>query len=213
MHDKLLERYESRKDTLSLLAENLELETKEALKELPHVDRIYYRVKGANSFLDKARDATNVPPYSEPLVEIEDQIAGRVLVFFLSDITPVVTLLRKNFTQVESHRRRPARDEEFGYESHHLICIIPPQAKPTGWTGTKDMPATFELQIRTLFMHAWAEPQHDLGYKASEEMPREIRRELSWVAASSWGADQAFERIIRWQREKPGGIIHPKAEG
>jgi ppGpp synthetase/RelA/SpoT-type nucleotidyltranferase len=160
-------------------------------------------VKGTDSFVAKATDRRNTPQYQDPLVEIEDQVAGRILVFFLSDISAVISALKKNYSQVESKRRRPAKDEEFGYESHHLICMIPPQAKPSGWAEVKDLPKTFELQIRTLFMHAWAEPQHNLGYKASEELPREIRRELSWVAASSWGADQAFERVIQWQLKGP----------
>jgi ppGpp synthetase/RelA/SpoT-type nucleotidyltranferase len=64
------------------------------------------------------------------------------------------------------------------------------------------MPSTFELQIRTLFMHAWAEPQHDMGYKAAQELTREIRRELAWIAASAWGADQAYDRVFQRLFEK-----------
>jgi hypothetical protein len=37
--------------------------------------------------------------------------------------------------------------------------------------------STFELQIRTLFMHAYVEPQHDIGSKAARDLPREIRKE------------------------------------
>jgi ppGpp synthetase/RelA/SpoT-type nucleotidyltranferase len=203
MRDELLENYKSRISLLNQLADNLDRESREALQGLPHVDRISYRVKCVKSFLDKARDPKNVPPYKEPLVEIEDQVAGRVLVFFLSDIEPAISQLNANFTRVESSRRRPQKDEEFGYESHHLICLIPPQAKPAGWNAMENLPKTFELQVRTLFMHAWAEPQHDLGYKGPDDLPRDIRRELSWVAASSWGADQAFDRIVQWQRKKP----------
>lgn len=204
MRDELLERYQARTELLNRLAENLSQETVEVLMEMPHVDRISYRVKKANSFIDKARDPANSPAYEDPLVEIEDQVAGRVLVFFLSDIAPILAKLGGAFTQVESRRRRPKKDEEFGYESHHLICMIPPQAKPSGWSTLEDGPRTFELQIRTLFMHAWAEPQHGLEYKAAKDLPREMRRELFWIAASSWGGDQAFERIVEWQRKRSG---------
>lgn len=51
-------------------------------------------------------------------------------------------------------------------------------------------------------MHAYAEPQHDLSYKAAADLPSEIRRELAWVAASAWGADQAYERVRRWRSER-----------
>jgi putative GTP pyrophosphokinase len=189
---------------LARLAKNLTDETVGALKDVPRVDRISYRVKAAKSFVDKARDPANSPAYGEPLVEIEDQVAGRVLVFFLRDIDSVLAL-GGAFTRVESSRRRPKKDEEFGHESHHLICMIPPQAKPSGWDALQDAPKTFELQVRTLFMHAWAEPQHDLAYKAAEDLPREIRRELFWIAAASWGADQAFQRIVDWQQRRSRG--------
>ena len=205
MRDRLLESYEARGELLNQLAKNLTEETLGVLGDQPHVDRVSYRVKGAKSFIEKARDPANNPAYAEPLVEIEDQVAGRVLVFFLSDIAPVLARLGGAFTLVESSRRRPAKDDEFGYESHHLICMIPPQTKPGGWSDLDSPPRTFELQVRTLFMHAWAEPQHDLEYKAAEDLPRIIQRELYWIAASSWGADQAFERIVEWQRQRSGG--------
>lgn len=41
------------------------------------------------------------------------------------------------------------------------------------------MPVTFELQVRTHFMHAWAEPQHDLGYTPDGVVERDHRRQLA----------------------------------
>jgi ppGpp synthetase/RelA/SpoT-type nucleotidyltranferase len=79
-----------------------------------------------------------------------------------------------------------------------------PQAKLTGRNYLKDAPRTFKLQVRTLFMHAWAEPQQDPEYKAAEDLPGDMLRELSWIAASSWGADQAFGQIVEWQKERSG---------
>ena len=66
---------------------------------------------------------------------------------------------------------RRARDEEFNYESYHLICVVPPHLKLDGWAARDDVPSTFELQVRTIFIHAYAEPQHDIGYKAASELP------------------------------------------
>lgn len=96
---------------------------------------------------------------------------------------------------MEAVHRRPDRYNEFDYESFHAVYGIPPQAKPDGWDEREDLPRTFELQIRTLLQHAYAEPQHDLAYKPDTPPTDEIRRELAWVAASTWGADQALERV------------------
>lgn len=198
MREALQREYNERIAALKELKESLQAETARLLAEFEHIDRVSFRVKGVKSFVDKATDPENNPPYTHPLREIEDQVAGRVLVFFLQDIDPVCQRLRQVFTTVESSRRKPRKDEEFGYESHHLICVIPSAVKPGMWSQFQDMPTTFELQIRTLFMHAWAEPQHDLGYKGSADLPPNIRRELAWVAASAWGADQAFSRVSAW---------------
>jgi putative GTP pyrophosphokinase len=199
MADSIQTAYAARIPLLTQLAKALEEETTSALKGIPRIDRISFRVKGTKSFVDKATDPTNDPQYRNPLVEIEDQVAGRIIVFFVSDLPGILDRLRGTFGNVERKHARPAKDQEFGYESHHLICLIPPHLVPDGWRGIVDAPTTFELQVRTLFMHAYAEPQHDIGYKSAADLPSDIRRELAWIAASAWGADQAFDRIQRWE--------------
>lgn len=196
---QLTERYASRIPTLKAASARLEAITRTALDGLPHehVDRVTYRVKGVPSFLAKAVDRRVEPPYEEPLAEIEDQIAGRVIVFFTHDLEPAVALLGETFNRVEAAHRRPTADDAFGYESHHFISVIPHQVKGPDWSDHDPMPNTFELQVRTLFMHAYAEPQHDFGYKHSSDMTSLERRRLAWIAASSWGSDEAYERL--WQ--------------
>ena len=41
---------------------------------------------------------------------------------------------------------------------------------------------TFEIQFRTVLQHAWAEIEHDLGYKTEFGIPLDVRREFSRVA-------------------------------
>lgn len=200
MPNNIRERYTTRLDLLDALRANLQNETQGAVGDLDHIDRVSFRVKGAESFVTKATDPRNKPPYTDPLVEIEDQVAGRVITFFFSDIKSTRQRLERAFNPVERNQRRPERDDEFGYESEHLICVIPPHLKPEGWTSRDDVPTTFELQIRTIFMHAYAEPQHNIAYRAPTELPRDVRRELAWIAASAWGADQAYERVRTWNK-------------
>jgi ppGpp synthetase/RelA/SpoT-type nucleotidyltranferase len=185
-------KYLERMASLETLRASLEKMTSDAVGALPHIYRVSFRVKGLRSFMAKVFDRTK--DYADPFSEVEDQVAGRVLVFFRSDIDSVQTTLLEIFNPVEEVRKAPTVDSEFGYESHHMVLMIPPVVSGTNI----DQPTCFELQIRTLFMHAWAEPQHDLAYKGSE-LPRELRREFAWAAASAWGADQSFERILRAQ--------------
>lgn len=207
MHDEMRNIYSARQPLLEQLARSLEEETREALKDLRHVDRVSFRAKSLESFLTKAANPKNQEFYTDTLSGIEDQVAGRVIVFFLSDRAAVRERLEgRTFNPVEEWTRAPERDAEFGYESDHIIFNIPELNKPNGWNQEERMPTTFELQIRTIFMHAYAEPQHDVGYKGAADLPRNIRRELGWIAASAWGADQAFDRVRAWDEMR----IHPE---
>lgn len=99
------------------------------------------------------------------------------------------------FGDVEPEIKASAMAQEFGNESEHFVFVIPDHMKSDEWQEIADMPETFESQIRTLFMHAWAEPQHDLGYKGDPDP--EVKRELAWIAASAWGADRTLNEVAR----------------
>jgi len=190
---ELAELYQSRITLLEQLSANLEAKALEALHGLPHVDRISFRVKSGTSFARKCLPSGGDAVYADPLSEVEDQVAGRILVFFEHDLAVVEERLQGWFTGIiEAQKKRPPTAAEFGYESDHYIIVIDEHLKPVGWDEGPTMPATFELQIRTLFMHAYAEPQHDLGYKGAD-VTDDHRRLLAWVASSAWGADRMFE--------------------
>lgn len=187
--------YRERLPLLEALANNLEREVVAHLDGVPHIDRIVFRAKAADSYLVKVYERRVDPPYTAPLFEVEDQVGGRVTVFFLDDVDLVRERLRRLFGEVELADRRPEKVTEFDYEGFHAVYNIPPQCKPADWEDRDDLPATFELQVRTLFQHAWAEPQHDIAYKPTVDLTFEERREVAWVAASSWGADHAYSRL------------------
>lgn len=189
--------YRERFGLLEGLASNLAAAVRDHLASTSRVDDIRFRAKSPESFIDKVCVRRVDPPYDAPLLEVEDQVAGRVNVFFLSDVERVRERLGDLFGAVEVSERRPAKVTEFDYEGLHSIYNIPPQVKPDGWEERDDLPATFELQVRTLFQHAWAEPQHDIAYKPNTELEFDERREVAWVAASAWGADQAFDRLAK----------------
>ena len=82
-------------------------------------------------------------------------------------------------------RRRAVDAEKFGYRSLHTICALPDAAP---------LPPTFrfEVQVRTVLQHAWAEVEHDLGYKAASGLPPHMRRRFSRVASLLEIADEEF---------------------
>ncbi|OBJ08549.1 GTP pyrophosphokinase family protein [Mycobacterium sp. 1465703.0] len=187
----IAETYAARSGLLSELAEKLEKKTQAAIVGVKHIDRVVFRAKDPASFTKKALK----PKYTAPLSEIEDQVAGRIITFFRDDLPIVRERIERSFGPVEYVAKEPEEPDEFGYESDHYICVIPQHLMPAGWDQHDDMPTTFELQLRTLFMHAWAEPQHNVNYKAAEGISRESKRELAWIAASAWGADHKLNEV------------------
>jgi putative GTP pyrophosphokinase len=200
--------YRPRLGLLAALAGNLESHTRQALEGIDHIDRIVFRVKEALSYGRKSiakEKTTGKPKYGHPLEDIEDQVAGRVLVFFRRDVDVVVGRLRSAFNRVEQVRKAPESHDAFAYESEHLVFIIPPHALPPGWESLSAPPTTFELQVRTLFMHAWAEPQHDIEYKAQVPLTDDERRKLAWAASNAWGGDAIFEQVLDSLAERSPG--------
>ena len=53
----------------------------------------------------------------------------------------------------------------------------------------KHVPDFFELQIKTLFQHAWSEADHDLGYKpGSTPLTSDEKRKLAYTSSPGMGS-------------------------
>jgi uncharacterized protein DUF4357/RelA/SpoT family protein len=126
-----------------------------------------------------------------------DQIGALIITFFKSDVERIDGIITNYFKPIEIRDRVPDSEWEFGYFGKHYVLIIPGDVK-SGSIATKDVPEFFELQIKTLFQHAWSEAEHDLGYKpGSVSLGPEEKRKLAYTSAQAWGADQIFDGLFR----------------
>lgn len=197
-YDEFVTYYEAVRPGLRNFKGKLDAYFAEALSSLAHIDRYECRIKTNDSAYKKYKE--KYLGSAEPFAEFEDLVAARIIVFFLSDIDRVRHVLLEHFDRVERSERRPELDDQFGYESEHLVLAVPPHLKPS--SGSEFCPNTLEVQIRTILMHAYAEPQHDILYKSQTVVPKEIKRRLAWIAASCWGADREYEELLRWSRSE-----------
>lgn len=127
----------------------------------------------------------------ESLWDVTDLVGLRVITYFEDDVDRVGRLVEAHWPvdfANSTDKRKRRETHAFGYSSLHYVCSMKGDAAlPDG--------ARCEVQVRTLLEHAWAEIEHDLGYKAAAQMPKPVERRLVRLAGLLELADQEFARI------------------
>lgn len=164
-------------------------------------DRVAARIKTWRSFKAKAlqRKPDGSARYPDPWHDIKDLIGIRITTYFSADIPVVLNVLSNAFKVIKSVDKaaetRIAGD--FGYGSHHVILQVPEQSEDLDeYRGTP-----FEVQVRTVLQHAWAEFEHDIRYKGTDDHDPRIDRAFTLAAGLIELADQQFDQIARIQGE------------
>ena len=122
----------------------------------------------------------------QSLANITDIIGLRVITFYIDDVDKVASAIERMFTIVWENsvdKRKAHEIDSFGYLSLHYICSEP------------DFPYRFEIQMRTVLQHAWANMNHDTGYKSGVEVPRHYLRNINRLAGMLELIDEQFSRI------------------
>lgn len=197
------ERYGS---VLVPLARAIECQLCDYLGATPRIDRVSARAKSVDRFLEKANIRINrEPKYSEPLRQIQDQIGARVITFYSSDIQRISEIVQKYYRPIESREIVPDSEWEFGYFGTHFILLVPADLIDPS-VDSSLIPEFFELQIKTLFQHAWSEANHDLGYKPNlVPLDADAQRRLAFTSAQAWGADRVFDELFQERSNRACG--------
>lgn len=167
------------------LAQRLETFLTGCFSGLPHIDRIVARAKSIDRFIEKARKMENEKlKYTDPLNQIQDQLGARIITFYSDDVPQLAENVKRFFRAIEDRTIVPDSDSEFGYFGKHYILLLPKEIIDPKEPTVKPF---FELQIKTLFQHAWSEANHDLGYKPQGDLSAYFRRCIAFTAAQAWG--------------------------
>ncbi len=120
------------------------------------------------------------------LADITDIVGVRVITFYIDDVDKVASAVERLFKvdwENSVDKRKIHEIDSFGYMSLHYICSM------------DGFPYRFEIQMRTVLQHAWANMNHDTGYKSGVEIPLEYRRSLSRLSGLLELADEQFSEI------------------
>ena len=120
------------------------------------------------------------------LADITDIFGMRIITFYIDDVDKVASVVERLFEvdwDNSVDKRKLHEVDRFGYMSLHYICRHP------------DFPFRFEVQMRTILQHAWANMNHDTGYKTDVEVPKEYMRNMNRLAGMLELVDEQFSRI------------------
>ena len=149
------------------------------------VASIEYRVKTEDSLAGKLE--LKGAKYKS-LADITDIIGLRVITYYSEDVDKVASAVDRLFEidwDNSVDKRKLLEIDSFGYLSLHYIC------------SKEGFPYRFEVQMRTILQHAWANMNHDTGYKSGVEIPKVYLRNLSRLAGMLELVDDEFSRIRR----------------
>ncbi|RYE12319.1 MAG: choice-of-anchor D domain-containing protein, partial [Sphingobacteriaceae bacterium] len=113
-----------------------------------------------------------------------------------SDIDPIAELIEKEFIKDEDNSvdKRKLQVDRFGYKSLHVVVSLNNE-RTTLKEYNRYKEFKCEIQIRSILQHAWAEIEHDLGYKGEISVPEPYKRSFNRLSALLETADIEFVRL------------------
>ena len=167
------------------------------LKTLLQHEKIPYhsvngRLKARDSYVGKCERKE----YESP-EQVMDLAGLRVITHTTAEVERVCEVIEREFQVDAEHSGNKAREmgvDKVGYLSVHYVVRmsaarlnLPEYARFNG--------LCCEIQVRSLLQHAWAEIEHDRGYKFTGKLPEEIERRFHLVAGTLELMDHEFRAL------------------
>jgi putative GTP pyrophosphokinase len=158
------------------------------------IHSISSRVKTEESL--KGKIANKGEKYNS-LSDITDILGIRIITLFEDDVPKVENVIKDEFevdADNSEDKFQRLKANEFGYRSVHFVCSIGKNRKHLPEYKNISL-FKFEIQVRSILQHAWADIEHDLGYKYEDDLPAYIQRDFFRIAGLLELADMEFLRI------------------
>ncbi len=152
---------------------------------------------------DSIREKLRKKQYVKPARQLTDVVGVRVITYYRDAVDLIVSRLSQAFeiNRDASTDKRLALDlREFGYRSVHLIARLRPEhIRVNGDEFLREN--WFEIQVRSLLEHAWAEIEHEIVYKSGIKQPNTVLRRFASLAGSLELFDSEFLSLREQRKE------------
>lgn len=159
----------------------------------------YHIVNSRSKDIDSFREKINNEKYDNPIEQIKDLAGIRIITYVEDEVEIVCKLIEEIFNIDKEHSLDKSTElgiDKVGYKSVHFVASLKDdRLKLPEYKIFENR--FFEIQVRTILQHAWAEIEHDRNYKFSGKLPNEINRRFKLLAGSLEISDREFNNISR----------------
>lgn len=168
----------------------------------------YLGVTSRTKSLDGALEKIRRKQYARPKEQLTDLSGIRIVTFLETQAMQIAEIVKELFEvdHANSHdRSADLGEDKIGYRSTHFVCTLGKtrEALPE-YEGVGSL--KFEIQIRTVLQHAWAELAHDRSFKFGQSLPTKIQRKLNLYSGLLEIVDGSFDEIAREIHEYKKGL-------
>lgn len=196
---ELMKRWRSEKPLYERLTVRVSNDTVSALKRHGVFCHVLHRTKDDMSLSKKLLGKKGVS--EEAYEKLSDKSGVRVICRFKESVDLANKAIRDVFRVIKFEDKSELLDiNQMGYQSLHFDVKLPESNDPLDKDGDL-MQLTAEIQVRTLCQHAWAEIQHEIGYKPLRELPKELARNMYCLGALLEVADTSFSSVSNTVRQ------------
>lgn len=168
------------------------------LRELFESNEIsYHMITSRAKTVESVKGKVAGGKYDNPQKQIHDFTGIRIITYVEAEIDEICKIIEEIFEINSEHSSNKSDDlgiDKVGYKSVHYVASLDQERlKLPEYRKFSDK--CFEIQVRTILQHAWAEIEHDRNYKFSGKLPSTLGRRFKILAGVLEMADREFNNI------------------
>ena len=163
---------------------------------------VSFRTKEIQSIIKKIKRKSQQKQYTYN--DLRDKLGVRVICPFLSDLEVVDKIIKSSFNIRKVEKKRENIDfNRLDYQSNHYDVSI-----DSKYIDFDNEEIVFEIQVRTLNQHAWANSAHILYYKQDIELPDEMKHCIYRLLSLYELADEEFSKVNEYLKKHKKDLVY-----